>query len=248
MPVAQTAGMDTLVRRSEAGFFGYVWRFNALAIAGAAVVLIIVGSYAAVTIFKDQTRSRRVTNVVNVGENENVSEEFGLGGPVAIAGTSFVRVPLNRSQSYGASYYSKRTDQNVVNYLLLNLATGESRWLFEGAGQLITDSQVLFSKMRNLPEEARTGVGIFYVVVESDSNNDNRLTARDAVSLATSAVDGTGYRKLIEGIERLYSVQQIADDKVLVLYQKNKQFVSELYSVPTMTQLMQSNVPKIKVN
>jgi len=33
--------------------------------------------------------------------------------------------------------------------------------------------------------------------------------------------DGTNYRKLIEGVDQLYSVKQIADDKVLVLYQMN---------------------------
>ena len=91
-------------------------------------------------------------------------------------------------------------------------------------------------------------MGIFHVVIERDSNGDNRLTERDAASLAASAVDGTNYRKLIEGIEHLYSVQQITDDKVLVLYRKNQQTVSELYSVPRMERLMQANIPKVSLN
>jgi hypothetical protein len=240
--------MDTIVKHSENGFFKYVWRFNALAIAGATIVCILLGFYAAVTIFKEETRSRRVTNVVNVSEKDKVSEEFALGGPTIIAGTPYVRVPLYREQSYSASYYSKRTEQNVVNYLFLNISTNDSRWLFERAGQLIIDSQVLFSKLRNSPDEPHTGVGVVHIVVERDSNGDNRLTDKDAVSLAASTVDGANYRKLIEGIERLYSVQQIADDKVLVLYQKNQQTVSELYSVPSMQRLMQASIPKVNLN
>ena len=89
---------------------------------------------------------------------------------------------------------------------------------------------------------------MIYSVVERDSNGDNRLTDKDAVSLATSAVDGTNYRKLIEGIERLYSVQQIADDKMLVLYQKDQTTLSELYSVPAMVRLQQSSIPKINLH
>lgn len=51
-----------------------------------------------------------------------------------------------------------------------------------------------------------------------------------------------------EGIERLYSIQQIADDKVLVLYQKNQQTISELYNVPAMVRLQQSSIPKVNLN
>jgi hypothetical protein len=86
---------------------------------------------------------------------------------------------------------------------------------------------------------------MLYVVVDRDSNGDGRLSERDAQSVAASAVDGTDYRKLIEGIEQLYSVQQISDDRVLVLYQKDAQTVSELYSVPSMQPLTKANISKV---
>jgi hypothetical protein len=237
--------------RSGNSFFDYVWQFNALAIAGAAVLCIVLGIYTTARIFKQETRPRRVTNVVNVGEKENVTEEFTLGSPTIIVGTQYVRVPLYRGPSYsasGGSFYSKSSDQNVVNYLFLNTSSNESRWLFESARQLLISSQVLSKKLKTLPDEQSAAVGIVYSIVERDSNGDNRLTERDAVSLAVSAVDGTDYRKLIDGIERLYSVQQIADDKVLVLYQKNQQTISELYSVPAMVRLQQSSIPKVNLN
>jgi hypothetical protein len=53
---------------------------------------------------------------------------------------------------------------------------------------------------------------------------------------------------LIEGVDQLYSVKQIADDKVLVLYQKNRETVSALYGVPSMALLMQASVPKVSLN
>ena len=244
--------MDTGAARGANRFFDYVWRFNALAIAAAAILCLLLGLYAGVSIFKQETRTRRVTNVVNIGDKDKISEEFTLGTPSIIAGTQYVRAPLYRGQSYSgstASYYSKSSEQNVVNYLFLNSSTNESWWLFENAGQLLISSQVLSNKLKKtIPDEQNAAIAILYTVVERDSNGDNRLTDKDAVSLAASDVDGTKYRKLIEGIERLYSVQQIADDKVMVLYQKDQTTLSELYSLPAMVRLQQSSIAKINLH
>jgi len=120
--------------------------------------------------------------------------------------------------------------------------------LFERANQLIIDGQSLFDKAKFLPNYARIVVGMVYVIIDKDSNGDNRLNEKDAVSLATSDLDGNNYRKLIESIEQLYSVQQIADDKVLVLYQKDKQSFSQLYSLPGMLPLKQAIIPKVGLN
>jgi hypothetical protein len=231
---------------SENRFFRYVWRFNALAIACASMGFILLGAYAAVSILKEETRVRRATNVVNLGEKETVTEEFSLGRPDIVTGTSYIRVPLRRGQSFGGGsfYYSKNTEQ-IVNYVFLNTSTSESRWLFEHAGQLVLESHFLYSKLRSAVEESRQSVGILYVVVDKDSNGDGRLSEKDAATVMASAVDGTDARKLIEGIEQLYAVQQIADDKVLVLYLKNTQTVSALFSVPALAPLTQVNIPKV---
>jgi hypothetical protein len=240
--------MDATVQQSENGFFKYVWRFNALAIAVAGTTCILLGFYAALTNFKEETRPRRVTNVVNVDQQDKVSEEFSLGTPSAIAATSYVRVPLYRGQSYSVGSIYSKGSQQVVNLLFLNSSTNESRWLFNGVGQLLLDSHDLFNKLKDAPDQPRAAVAVVYVIVEKDTNGDKRLTEKDATTLAASAADGTNYRKLIEGIDQLYSVKQIADDKVLVLYQKNRETISELYGVPSMAPLMQASVPKVSLN
>ncbi|MCK1394230.1 hypothetical protein [Bradyrhizobium sp. 1] len=166
-----------------------------------------------------------------------------------ISGTPYVQVSLMRGQSYGSgSLYLKRSDRNVVNLLFLNISTSESRWLFEGAGQLIIESHSMFNRMKTSPDDARTPVGTFYVIVDKDTNGDQRLSERDAVVLAASAADGAGYRKLIERIEQVYSVQQVAEDKALVLYLKDKQTFSQLFSLPGMQPLKQATIPKVGLN
>ncbi|MGJ4925749.1 hypothetical protein ACQR1I_10550 [Bradyrhizobium sp. HKCCYLS2038] len=98
-----------------------------------------------------------------------------------------------------------------------------------------------------MPEQPRQAVGIIYAVVEKDSNGDGRLTSKDAVSVAVSDVQGGGFRKLLDGVGRLDAVQQIADDKVMLLYQKDQETIVEVYGLPSMERLSQSSIPKIRL-
>jgi hypothetical protein len=241
--------IDRVMEQSENRFFQYVWRFNALMIAGSSVVVVLLGLYAAVQIFKTDAGSRRATNVVDVGDKDPVADEFSLGGASSIEGTLYVKIPLFRGQSPTASSYSfKGGTRNAVNYLFVDTSSGESRWLFEGAGRLIIESEVLFNKLRNSPGASRLGIGVVYTLVEKDSNGDNRLTDKDAPSLVFTGIDGSKYQKLIDKAERFYYVGQVADDKLLVLYQTNQESVVELYALPSMTRLQQSRIAKIKLN
>ena len=237
--------MDTVAQPSESRFFKYVWRFNALAIAGAATTCILLGLSAGLSIFNAEPRPHRATHIVNVDQEDKASEEFSLCNPNAIAGISYVQVPLYRGRRYGVGSIYSGGSQQVVNLLFLNISTNESRWLFNGVGQLVLDSHTLFNKLKDANDPSRA---VVHVVVEKDTDGDKRLTEKDAISLATSATDGTNYRKLVEGVDQLYSVKQIADDKVLVLYQKNRETVSALYGVPSMALLMQASVPKVSLN
>lgn len=229
----------------ESRFFRYLWRFNAFAIAVASVGFIVLGVVIAMMLFADG-RSRRVTNVVNLNQTENISEVFSWGSTELIAGTSYVWGALQRGQSYGVGSLpgSKNTIQ-TVNYVFLNTSTGESRWLFESADQLIASTYVQYRRFKYEPNDSREVVSILYVVIDKDTNGDRRLTEKDVSSLMASSVDGTSSRKLIEGIEELYVVRQVADDKVLVLYLKNGQTVSEIFSVPALLPLSRANIPKV---
>lgn len=166
-------------------------------------------------------RARGVTNVANVGERDAVTNKFHLRPPRVITGTPYVEASLHRSQSYG--------DGSDVNVLFVNILTNESRWLFEGTGQQILGSHWMFDRVA----EARTAVGAFYIVGDRDTN----------VALVAVAADGTNSRKLIEGIEKVYSVKQVVDDKALVLYLKDEQAMSALFSLPSMALLMQAKLP-----
>jgi hypothetical protein len=228
-------------------FFRYVWRFNGLAVAGATVLCLLLGVFVAVKIFKDETGERHVTNVVNVGEQEKVKNEFVLGYPYTIAGTDYTRVPLYRDQSYDMSYYLKSSGGNEVNYLFLNNRTGESKWLLQTTNQLFISDIVISEELKKSNDGSEKAVGIMFSVVEIDTNKDGRLSEKDTIAIASSSIDGTGYKKLIENIDRLYAFKQIADDKIIILYQRNNETISEVYETPSMKKLSQNTIPKVNL-
>lgn len=236
------------MEQNENRFFKYIWRFNALAIAGAAVLCILLGSYLAIELFKNETRERRITNVVNVGDQAKLKEEFALGYPDILPGTEYVRIPLYLDQSYDMSHYSKSSSGNEVNFLFLKTSNNESRWLLEKTNQLFISDLILYDKFEAAPTGAAKASGIIYAMVERDTDGDGRLTDKDIITVSKSDVDGRNSENLIEGVERLYSVKQIADDKFMVLYQKNRETISELYSTPSMTQISQRKIPHVKLD
>lgn len=232
--------------QSENKFFKYVWRFNALIIAGAAAIFVfLLGGSIVIDLFQNKTRERGVANVVNLGGSGKADEKFVLGYPARIVGTHYVKIPLYRDQSHDRSDYASSSQKTEVNYIFLNASTNESKWLLENTNQLFISDTALTEK--SLPAETSKAVAIVYTMVDNDSDGDGRLTTKDLITLSTSNIDGTDHRKLIQGIDRLYSVTQTADDKVLVLYEKNRETLSELYSVPSMKQLSQQKISQVNL-
>lgn len=233
-------------------FFKWVWRFNALAIAGAAVICFLLGSFLAVKFFMNETRTRRVTNLINVEGASKVKEEFVLGYPSMIRGTDYMRIPLYREQSYSAAYYSKNSTANDVNYLFLNSHTGHSKWLMPTNAQLFLYPKYLEEKHKgHMPSPARLEektIGIVYVMAEKDTNGDKRLSDKDAVTISYSLPDGSGFKKLIESIDRVHAIEQASDNNLVIIYEKNKETICETYDVSSMKHLSHNTIPSLPVS
>lgn len=214
-------------------------------ISGASILFILACGFILVAIFMDKTRERHVTNVVNVGDQIKSKDVFVFGHPNTIDGTSYIRIPLYRDQSYDMSYYSKSSSGNEVNYLFMNGENGRSEWLMQSTNYLFVSDVILFDKLKQINNESRKAVGIIYALIEKDTNGDNRLSEKDAITIGFSALDGSGYTKLIENVDRLYALNQISDNRTVVLYQKNGEEMSEIYEIPSMKKLSEFPIPKV---
>jgi hypothetical protein len=223
-------------------FFKFVWRVNALAIFCVALLAGLLCLYALYSIFQDKTRDRGVTDLLVVNPEQKVQEEVILGYPSAIAGTSMVRVPLYREQKTELRYYSKSSSANIVNELFVNGLTGESVWLFKGAQRLILNSVNILQKLKS---ETPVVSSIVYTLVDKDTDANGRLTASDHITVGFSNLQGTSYSPLLDQIDKLFALEQVADDRLIMLYAKNGESRMTTYSLPTFSVITDSALPKL---
>lgn len=234
-------------RMEENEFFKYIWRFNALAFAGAATLAILAAVYTGAIYIKNQdARLHQTANVVNFDRQGKSSGKFKFGNPVAMTGSDFVRISLMRDPSHEISSYTPYSEiTNDVNFLFLDVAKNEGKWLLENTNQLFVSGKFLYDKFTRDMNEEKKIIGILYELVENDTDKDGQLTRADAITLSTSQPDGSQYRKLIEEIDKVHSITQISVQKVLVIYQKNNHTVSALYGIPLMNLISQKTIPQV---
>ena len=226
-------------------FFRFLWRINALAITGVALIAAVLGAYALYSILRAETRDRNVSDLLVVNPEQPVQEEVILGRPRALAGTKMVRVPLYREQKIDVSYYSKESGSNTVNELVIDSVTGKSEWLFKDTARLIVN---ITETRQEINSDAPKTEAIVYSMIERDSNSDGKLTATDKISIGYSNAEAANYVPLLDNIEKLYAVQQVADDRLMVIYVKDGESRLMTYMLPAFTTLADIAMPKLEAS
>jgi hypothetical protein len=208
----QTGGATTV---SSKRFFVIIWRANAILILVTAVLACAVLAYAAWQIYREATRTRQATGVMNVAAEEIDRSKLQLGGFEAIAGTDVLRAPLQLQQVYGFSSGSKEA-MSVENYLFYNSANGSSRWLVPGNKGLFLSARELPEREYSKPEQPV--VAVVYELVEADTTGDGKLTTNDAKTVAISDSIGSRFTRVLSGVEEINATTLTKSGHVLVLY------------------------------
>lgn len=182
----------------ETGFFKYLWRFNAVVLAFAGLAVVLVGLFALREIYKDLTRVRSTHQVVNTAEADpTLVERFSYGFAQRLSDGTTTTLPLLVEQEFRNGSYDKGSHSNQVNRLFVS-DSGETRWLFDGHDQLILSTHSLArpsERDETVPPKAR-----LLEVVQADTNNDDRMSRSDAVTLFLTDPDYNDLRELKSGI------------------------------------------------
>jgi hypothetical protein len=123
------------------------------------------------------------------------------------------------SSGYGGS--------NTRNYIFLNAETKDS-------AKLLPNSDSLFVKLEKIvttdPKTKATKVeALWYQVIRTDTNGDQKLDTHDKSTIATSTIAGTDYTELIPQVDRVLNIFQAGPTKILMVYELDRQyFVTEL--------------------
>lgn len=123
----------------------------------------------------------------------------------------------------------------AVNLMVVDETTGEGRWLFAGTKRLIESRDVVYegaAVVRSVPgTDARPVIGLVMIVVDTDTDKDGKLTVKDKPTLYVWRKGTAEAVKLLD-VDEAMSYGQLGADRYLIVYKKDKETRSALYSVP----------------
>lgn len=216
-------------------FFLWVWRFNAVVIALAALLIVAGTCY---TVLMQSTRQPTPVNTVEL-KNQPQQAEFRFGHPNSADATDYLTLPLYQNEISASVSYMSKGHSNAVNYLIINMQTNAITWLRPKNDQLFLSDYSLTISERTIAR--------IYTLVEKDTDGDGRLTSSDRITIAASLPDGSAYQTLIENAGQVHSIQQAGDDRMVILYQKDRTFFSDIFAIPDMTLISHQPAPDIAV-
>jgi hypothetical protein len=193
-------------------FFRKVWRFNALVILFAGVLGIGLLAFTAVYVLHEMFRERSVTAVVT-GEDQKTREVLSLAEATRIDGHPWLLVAVESDQKLDQAYYSKSAVA-ARNYGFVT-ASGPPRWLYPHNRFLIVDAIQLAAESAEKPSQTAI---VSFLVVQADSDGDQRLTPADVATLVFTKPDGTEGKPVVENVRRVVS-QDIVGEQVVVIYE-----------------------------
>lgn len=220
----------------ENGFFKWLWRFNAIAIAIAASGTILAFAFVLYEVNEDYNRPTTRREVVNTDpEDRSVKETIRVGGLTRTGENNLYRYSLMREQVYDAGYSSKSTYNNVFNYGFLDIETGASHWLLDKNDGLITWNEAIRRTTGDEAEQITTTHAWLYLLVENDTNDDKRLSESDLKTLIIAPPDGTSPQVLLSNIQSVISNNTYDKGTQIIVYHDHAGVHAALISIDTLT-------------
>ncbi len=237
------------MEQNKKTFLQLIWRavefLVALVMLGGLLFILYSGFYLIKYTFWDRAPDTpRTANVVRDPNQKPLTKQFSFGHTQKISGTDYIRLSLSPAQADGFSSYSSLRSANERNFLFINTKTNENKWLMKSADQFFLSSTFLREKFSD-PSSKTTGV--IYNLIEEDTNGNGHFGLGDQFTLAASDEKGDGYQILVQDVEKVHVIEQVADDRVFAVYQKNQKTISALYRLPDMKRIETREIPVINL-
>jgi len=226
----------------ENRFYKNIWRFNALIIAAAGVLSIVVLLFVLYTLYRESNQTIRRSEIVNIDPEKNIKEVFRLGNLEHINGSKTVITRLYSDQNFSLNYAASKSTASTRNILFSNLYNQTNRWLLPNNKFLISEYQYI--KEGNLYDKNNTVLAILYSVVKNDSNNDSRLSSSDKITVSLSTPDGRGYTEIIENTERVLGYKVLDETSIAIMHNRDGKGYSIFVKLSDFTILKEVEFPK----
>ncbi len=239
----------------NSGFFGWVWKFNAIAIAFAAtgaivVIALIFGSFA--LNWSRRWDWRGETDLVQRGADARPEFKYALQRTEELEGTQSVLYPLER-YSVGLEPVpvksAYRYESKIVNLLLIDGKQAKGRWLFDGVRQVIAARTAVYDPASLTGGlENRLATAILTEVHATDTNNDGEIDERDDVALIAHRLSDGSKQVLMSGPMAIASSRQVDGGKILIMYESGKATTLAIFDAVDFRPLGKSDLPRLSTD
>jgi hypothetical protein len=235
------------------GFFGFMWRFNAVAIAAAAVAVVVgallIGINMAWWFFRPLVPTTDTNLVSGVGE-EAQPASYRLSFSRAIPGTRFLVFHLTRTNGERVfSIKGSYEEQEVVNILLVDGATAKGKWLFDGVNRRVgvIDPQGRAPRIlpNGMPEQLPAPTALWLV---SRPGLSAKVTEQAPTTLLVYSFRDDKLHAIATGIGDINAVQDVGDDTVLVVYEIGTKAMAMTVSKQTLSVTATNELPRLEVD
>jgi hypothetical protein len=225
-------------------FLSLIQSANTIIFFGVGLLLFGVLSYAAYHIYQETVRQRSVSGIVNTSPSiQNSGVKVVLGNFTPIAGTPYYMAPISAEQNYRQEYYDKSAI-SIRNYLLLNVNDRTAVRLVPKNNTLFLNAETVGQKGKN--GETTKAEGLWYQVVKTDTNGDQRLTENDARTIAISDVSGKNYTEVVPRVDRLLGSLQPDPTKLMLIYEtEGKNYLTQI-DLPSRQITLAQELPAIE--
>ena len=205
----------------ESKLFKNIWRFNAIVIALAGSLVVIVLLFFISIMYQDNNRRQHRNKTVNIDSEANIQELFRLGQIIPIKGSNSIMFPLYSEQKFPRGYSGSKSTNSTRNILFFNLLTQKSHWLLPNNSFLISNHKLLNeSHTYNSNQDL---LAIIYNIVKADTNGAQRLTENDLITIAFTDIEGANYTEIIPDIQKLLGYKIIDKDLIAISFKRDEE-------------------------
>jgi len=245
----------------ENRFFRFLWRFDAILLALAGLLLIGVLS----TLLVEAWTMRHAYQPLPEGHFAPVPRSAEQSFTYRLSEQPELAL-LAQEQIYALQRYkgapstygladltvsSASVDRfnDAVNLLAVNTVTGASRWLFEGYKRAVVDQQSIYgggppSVVPAPGEPIETPIAIVIRTVNNDTNNDGRFDLRDRQALYYYRPGNQRASKFFEA-DYIISMREVAGGNFFVVYEKGQSAIAAKFRSPDFKLLSQNKLPDV---
>lgn len=201
--------------------FKYIWRINAVIILLVSLLASVSLAASALYLLLQATRTREVSNVVNVSNDNSVKAKTSIGLFDKVLGTEIIKAPLYTIQEYDYQAGAKESS-SIQNYIFYDPTQKTSSWLRSKNYGLLLSMIALPENNNNVEEKQTSTIAYIYLVVDKDTNNDQRINEKDQKQIAISDASGSRFKILIEGVDSYNGSSAIKNNRISLLYLSGK--------------------------